>query len=429
MPPTSSASVAIDLGSSVITTVVGERHQHGHMHILGVGQSPSVGVEAGQISHVSRAAGAIRASLDQAEASSGRRILSVGIAVSGAHLQSVNNRGAVALPSFGEPIRDSDLIRAIDSGRAVTINTVSTLLHAIPRYYVVDSDRRSFDPRGQHGQRLDVSMHLVTASQSAIQNAAHCVQNAGVDVELIAAKPVVAAERAVRSDEKEFGALVVGLDAGTISLTAFEDGAISHTSALPIGTSHIARDLSIGLHCTNEEAAMVMQTHGQAIPQLVPQDAREIELRGFNGGSSGSGGSNRAAPAFVAEIIHARVCEMISMIAGRITEHQLQHAIAGGIVLTGAGAMLGGIDLLFSKGLEAPARVGVVGEIYGLTDKLRNPDALGAVGMLDWMLDSGDAVSANQARTLRQPSGNTGSVFNSLASGVAGLARVFSPNS
>lgn len=426
MPPTSNASVAIDLGSSVITTVVGERHQHGHLHILGVGQSPSVGVEAGQISHVSRAAGAIRASLDQAEASSGRQILSVGIAVSGAHLQSINNRGAVALPSFGEPIRDNDLIRAIDSGRAVTINTVSTLLHAIPRYYVVDSDRRSFDPRGQHGQRLDVSMHLVTASQSAIQNAAHCVQNAGVDVELIAAKPVVAAERAVRGDEKEFGVLVVGLDAGTTSLTAFEDGAISHTSALPIGCAHIARDLSIGLHCTNEEAAMVMQSHGLAIPQLVPEGARDIDLHGFNGSTSGA---NRVAPAFVAEIIHARVCEMISMIAGRITEFQLQHALAGGIVLTGGGGMLGGIDLLFSKALQAPARVGVVGEIYGLTDKLRNPDALGAVGMLDWMLDSGDAVSANQARTLRQRSESAGSVFNSLASGVAGLARVFSPNS
>ena len=429
MPPTSSASVAIDLGSSAITTIVGERHQHGHLHVLGVGQSPSVGVEAGQISHVSRAAAAIRASLDQAEASSGRQILSVGIAVSGAHLQSLNNRGAVALPSFGEPIRDSDLIRAIDSGRAVTINTVSTLLHAIPRYYVVDSDRRSFDPRGQHGQRLDVSMHLVTASQSAIQNAAHCVQNAGVDVELIAAKPVVAAERAVRADEKEFGVLVVGLDAGTISLTAFEEGAISHTSALPIGTSHIARDLSIGLHCTNEEAAMVMQSHGLAVPQMVAQDAREIDLRGFNGSSSGP---DRVSPAFVAEIIHARVCEMISMIAGRITEHQLQHAVAGGVVLTGSGAMLGGIDLLFSKGLDAPARVGVVGEIYGLTDKLRNPDALGAVGMLDWMLDSGDAMrasNANGARTLRQRTESTGSVFGSLASGVAGLAKVFSPNS
>ena len=174
---------------------------------------------------------------------------------------------------------------------------------------------------------------------------------------------------------------------------------------------------------------MVMQSHGLAVPQMVAQDAREIDLRGFNGSSSGP---DRVSPAFVAEIIHARVCEMISMIAGRITEHQLQHAVAGGVVLTGSGAMLGGIDLLFSKGLDAPARVGVVGEVYGLTDKLRNPDALGAVGMLDWMLDSGDAMRAsntNGARTLRQRTESTGSVFGSLASGVAGLAKVFSPNS
>ena len=426
MPPMTNASVAIDLGSSVITTVVGERHEHGQLHILGIGQSPSAGIEAGQITHVSRAAEAIRQSLDQAEASAARQILSVGIAVSGAHLQSANNRGAVALPSFGEPIRDSDLIRAIDSGRAVTLNSSSTLLHAIPRYYVVDSERRSFDPRGQHGQRLDVSMHLVTASQSAIQNAAHCVQNAGVDVELIAAKPVVAAERAVRSDEKEFGALVVGLDAGTTTLTAFEDGAISHTSALQIGTSHIARDLSIGLHCSNDEARLIMQSHGQAIPQLVPESAPQIELRGF---SPVAGDRQSVAPAFVAEIIYARVCEIITMISSRVTEQQLQSAVAGGIILTGAGAALGGVDLLFSKALESPARIGSSGELYGLSDKLNRPDALGAVGMLDWMLDSGDAMQANQAGTMRRHAEGTGSMFASLASGVSSLARVFSPNS
>ena len=429
MPPMTTASVAIDLGSSVITTVVGERNDHGQLHILGVGQSPSAGIEAGQISHVSRAADAIRHSLDQAEASSARQILSVGVAVSGAHLQSLNNRGAVALPSFGEPIRDSDLIRAIDSGRAVTINTSSTLLHAIPRYYVVDSERRSFDPRGQHGQRLDVSMHLVTASQSAIQNAAHCVQNAGVDVELIAAKPVVAAERAVRSDEKEFGALVIGLDAGTTTLTAFEDGAISHTSAIQIGTSHIARDLSIGLHCGADEARRVMQAHGQAIPQLVREDAADIELRGF---SPAAGDAQTVAPTFVAEIIYARVCEIITMISNRVTEQQLRQPLAGGIILTGSGAMLGGIDLLFSKALESPARVADAGELFGLTDKLSRPDALGAVGMLDWMLDSGDAMQTTQAGGtggLRRPSESAGSMLASLASGVSSLARVFSPNS
>jgi cell division protein FtsA len=426
MPPTSNASVAIDLGSSVITTVVGGRNDHGQLHILGIGQTPSAGIEAGQISHVSRAAGAIRQSIDQAEASSARQILSVGIAVSGSHLQSMNNRGAVALPSFGEPIRDADLIRAIDSGRAVTINATSTLLHAIPRYYVVDTERRSFDPRGQHGQRLDVSMHLVTASQSAIQNAVHCVQNAGVDVELIAAKPVVAAERAVRSDEKEFGALAIGLDAGTTTLTAFEDGAISHTSAIQIGTSHIARDLSIGLHCSNEEARRVMHVHGHAIPQFVQENAAEIELHGFSPIASDA---QSVHPSFIAEIIHARVCEVISMLANRITEHQLQHALAGGIVLTGTGAMLGGIDLLFTKALESPARIADAGGLFGLTDKLNRPDGLGAIGMLDWMLDSGDVMQPNQTGALRRHAAGTGSMFSSLASGFAGLARVFSPNS
>ncbi len=426
MPPITSASVAIDLGSSVITTVVGERHEQGRLQILGVGQAPSAGIEAGQISHVSRAAAAIRQSLDQAEASSGRQILSVGLAVTGAHLESVNNRGAVALPRYGEPIRDADLARAIGSGRAVTINSASTMLHAIPRYYVVDSELRSFDPRGQHGQRLDVSMHLVTASQSAIQNSAHCVQSAGVDVELIAAKPVVAAERAVRGDEKEFGALVIGLDSGTTSLTAFEDGAISHTSVIPIGTSFIARDLSVGLQCSNDEARLVMQMHGSAVPELVPEHAPEIVLRGF---SAVAGEERRVPPAFVAKIIYDRVCEIITMVLNRASEQQLQQAIAGGVVLTGGGAALADIDLLVSKAMDAHARVAPVGDLYGLTDKLNRPDSFGAIGMLDWMLDSGDAMQADQRSSQPQEGAGGGSLFGALASSIGSLARVFSPHS
>ena len=425
MPTSSTARVAIDLGSSVITTVVGERREHGGLHILGVGQAPSTGIEAGQITHVSRAAESIHASIEQAEASSGRQILSVGIAISGAHLQSVNNRGAVALPSPDEPIRDADLQRAIDSGRAVTINPADTLVHAIPRYYIVDAERRSFDPRGQHGQRLDVSMHLVTASQSAIQNAGHCVQNAGVDVELIAAKPVVAAERAILRDEKEFGALVIGLDAGLTTLTAYETGAIAHTSALPIGTAHIARDLSIGLQCANEEALAVMRAHGCAIPQLVPADADEIQLRGF----SDNGPTRSVQPSLIAEIIHARACEMIGMIVDQIAKHQLHHAVAGGVILSGGGAMLDGLDLLCGKALEAPTRVAATGDLHGLSDRLRNPDALGAVGMLDWMLESGDAVSVQQSADRQRRSAAGGSWLGSLAAGAASIARVFSTSS
>ncbi len=425
MPTASTARVAIDLGSSVITTVVGEREAHGGLHILGIGQATSNGIEGEQITHVSRAADAIRASIEQAEAASGRQILSVGIAVSGTHLQSVNNRGAVALPSSGEPIRDADLRRAIDSGRAITINAADTLVHAIPRYYIVDAERRSFDPRGQHGQRLDISMHLVTASQSAIQNAAYCVQSAGVDVELIAAKPVVAAERAIRRDEKDLGALVVGIDAGAMTLTAYEDGAISHTSALPIGTAHIVRDLSIGLQCASDEALGVMRTYGCAIPQLVPEGAAEIPLRGF----SVNDGVRSVGQSLVAEIIYERMREMIGMIANRIAECQLHHAVVGGIILTGGGAMLGGLDLLFSKALDSPTRIGATGDLYGLSDKLRNPDALGAVGMLDWMLESSDAMSAQRLRGQDRQSGPSRSLLGSLASGIAGVARVFSPSS
>ncbi len=420
MPPPHNHRVAVDLGSSVITTVVAEQDEFGRIHVHGVGQAPAVGIEAGQITNVTRAAAAIRQSLDQAEAASGREIREVGIALSGAHLQSLNNRGAVALPTYGEPITWEDMERAVASGKAVSISPAETMLHAIPRYYIVDAERRCEDPRGQHGQRLDVEIHIVTASASAMQNAWHCVQSAGVGISWTAAKPVVASRRAIRDDERELGAVVIGLDAGTTSISAFEGGALSHTAVLPIGSAHIVRDLAIGLGCSTDDAADIMRQYGHAHPLLAAADGPEIELLGF------SHAPRCTTPAEIAAFIYPRLSEIISMVGEHVTAHQLQHALSCGIVLTGRGAALQGVERVLGRAFQAPARVASTGQLAGLSDRLDHPEALGAVGLLQWMIDLSDDHASAQAAAPRSAEG--GSMFTSLTAGVASIARVFSPH-
>ena len=104
----------------------------------------------------------IRTSIEQAERSSGTKILSAHIGVTGPHLACTNNRGIVAIPDRERPISQDDVNRALDGSRIVSIPTNREIIHSVPRYFIVDGQEHVTDPVGMFGQRLDVETHIVT---------------------------------------------------------------------------------------------------------------------------------------------------------------------------------------------------------------------------------------------------------------------------
>src|SRR5258707_11851 len=80
--------------------------------ILGFVIPPSAGLSRGRVDNLGGATEAIRAPVEKAERASGPRILSAHVGMSGAHVQSVNNRGIVAIPDRNRPISHDDISRA-----------------------------------------------------------------------------------------------------------------------------------------------------------------------------------------------------------------------------------------------------------------------------------------------------------------------------
>ena len=413
---------AIDLGSSRITTVVGEANEHGALQILGVGLAPSAGVDRGQINHVADATRAISASVEQAERSSGRQILSASVAITGPHLESRNNRGVVAIPDIDIQIADEDMQRVIDAGRAVTLDSSRTILHAIPRFYVVDGQDRVADPRGMHGQRLDVEMHLVTASRGAVQNAVQCVVSAGVDVELVAAQPVVGSQYVLRREEAIEGAAVVDLGAGATDIAAYIDGAIAFTASLPIGGAFVTRDLMVGLRAPAEVAEAAKLNFGHALPEMVAD--QPVSLDGFS-----EQRDREISHRLIAEIVHARVAEICAMVLKTLKRAKLDGQLNGGIVLYGGGSELPGIVELFESASQSPTRAAEPGELYGLSEQVSNSAAVSTLGLLRWAADAGESSAApRRAQQRRGGGGDGGGGLASLMRGALNFGRVFLPS-
>lgn len=378
---------SIDIGTTKICTVVGEVGKDNDMRILGVGIAPSDGLSRGMIENIRDATEAIRTSVDKAEKSSGTRILSAHVGVAGAHISCLNNRGIIAIPDRTRPIMPDDVTRVLDGARVVSIPTNREIIHVIPRYYVVDGQDHISDPVGMYGARLDVETHIVTGIDTSIQNLTKCVENVGVQVDGLILEPLASAEAVLDEEEKEQGVVLVDIGGGTTDIALFIEGSIYHTGVLPVGSNHITRDIVVGLRAPYQAAEEAKRKWGHAIPSMV--DAREeITIDAF-----GSEGSKTELRRRLCEIVQARCEEILEMVSAEVKRAVHDDIISAGIVLTGGGAKLTGIDLLAEQVTGWPARVGMPRNLHGLTDLLIDPAYATSVGLLQWAVNEAEASS------------------------------------
>lgn len=376
---------SIDVGTTKVCTVVGEVSAGAEMRILGVGVAPAAGLSRGMVENIHDATESIRASLDKAERSSGTRIISAHVGISGVHIGCQNNRGIVAIPDRAHPISGEDITRAIDTARIVSIPTNREILHVIPRYYVVDGQDSVTDPVGMYGQRLDVETHLVTGLTTAGQNLTKCVEGAGVQVDSLILEPLAAAEAVLDAEEKRQGVVLADVGGGTTDVSVFVDGSVFHSAVLPVGGAHLTRDLVVGLRCPFQAAEDAKARFAHVIPSAVDAD-EDVELEAF-----GSDGRKSLPRRRICEISQARAEEILEMILSEVKRAVHDDIISAGLVLTGGTANLPGIEQLAEEVTGLPARVGIPHRIQGLTETLSNPAYATSVGLLRWAVQEAEA--------------------------------------
>ena len=376
---------SIDVGTTKVVTVVAEVLPEQPLRIMGVGIAAARGLNRGMVENLRDASESIRTSVDQAERSSGTRILSAHVSITGPHLSCANNRGIVAIPDREHPISRDDVTRVIDGSRIISIPTNREIIHAVPRYFVVDGQDHVTDPVGMYGQRLDVETHIISGLSTVLQNQTKCIESAGVQVESLIAAPLAAAEAVLEAEEKRQGVMLADIGGGTTDIAVFVDGSICHSQILPVGGNHITRDLVIGLRCPYQAAEDAKELFGHALPSAI--DAEEtVELEVF-----GAEGRKSIQRRRIAEIIQARVEELFEMMMREVRRSVHDDILSAGLVLTGGTANLAGIPSLAEQVTGLPARVGAPHHLQGLVDTLSDPAYAASVGVLQWAVGEFEA--------------------------------------
>jgi cell division protein FtsA len=388
---------AIDIGSTKVAVVVGDRGENGETRILGVGVAPASGLSRGVIDNIQSARDAVATAVQKAEHSCGMRILSAVVGISGTHLASQNNRGIIAVPDRSRPISNDDRARVLESAGQISIPTNRQILQVLPRGYWVEGTDAVTDPVGMFGGRLDAETHIITGAVSAIQNLTKCVEGAGVQVDEIVVEPIASATAVLTEQERQQGVALVDIGGSTTSIAVYDEGTVAHTVCLPIAGSHLTHDLARVLRCPWEAAEEVKCTVGAAYADFA-MNGQTVEVQAF-----GTQSTKQVPLMHVCEILQARTEEILEMVGLELKRAGYMDRIAAGVVLTGGSSLLRGLPEVTEARLGIPARVGRPHGYSGLTDLIGTPAYATAIGLVEYALGDPERVVESSGPYFEMP--------------------------
>ncbi len=373
MPKKDEIVVGLDLGTTKVSTVVAEASEHGELNILGVGTAANAGLKQGMVVSIDETVEAIARSVEEAEQMSGVDIHSVVAGISGSHLRGINNQTTVGVR--GGSVSPDDIANVLDTARAVELSRDEEVIHVAPQRYVLDQQDTIENPIGMAGDRLSLDAHVITGAASAMQNLTRCIQGAGLDLDGVVPQPLASAHAVLSQEELELGVALVDIGGGTTDLAIFAAGSVCHTYVLPLGGTHVTRDISYGLATPMKEAERIKVQFGCALVNQVDADTM-LEV------PSVGGRAPREVPQMLlAEITEARMEEILDLVGREIERTGLRRHIGSGVVITGGGSLpTGSVDLAnLSTGLIC--RRGVPVGLTGLTDLAATAQNATAVGL------------------------------------------------
>lgn len=368
--------VGLDIGSSKVVCVVGlAQADSATPSIIGLGVAPLSGVRRGVVNDVEETVSAITAALEEAERMSGVAIERATINVDGVQVQSLNSKGVVAVARADHEIGREDLARAEEAASAITLDANRQLLAVIPRAYAVDDQHNVVDPVGMNGIKLEVDTHILTVSIPAMKNLQNAVFRSGIAINSQLPTPLAASKAVLKHSDKTAGVVLIHIGAETTGLCIFEDGMVSYTAILPVGSNNITKDLVYGLRTTVEVAEKIKLDHSVAGKPLGKTN-KKINLEDY--GSAGN-----VYQYDIDTIVHSRLEEILTLardeIAKVVTEPK---RLGAGVVITGGGANIPDLGRYGAEVFKLPTSVVKISHISGVAEHISDPTYAAAIGLM-----------------------------------------------
>lgn len=380
MPANNNFIVAIDIGTTKVSTLIGSIRRDNILEIIGYGITPCKGIRKGLVVDIKEATKSILSSIDKVEKSANIFIDRAYIGVTGKHISCVSNWLDMAINSPNKIIRKSDMDKLVAMANKVNISSQYDVIHTLIKQFQVDGERGIEDPIGLSAERLSVELLVIYGSATFIKNIINCARGSKIEVEDIVLEALASGEAVLTPEEIEDGILLLDIGGGTTDVAIYKNEKMIFTYCLPVGGDLITNDISIGLNIPFSRAEEIKKKFANVdynfYESLNKEDMEEIKIDR----------NQTTLNIRLYNIVNSRVKEILNLIKQKVEDYSFIHSIPCGVVITGGTSQIKGLVPLANSVFKMPVRVGVPIGVEGPSEVINNPIYSTGVGLLKYAL-------------------------------------------
>ena len=358
--------VAIDVGSTNVVIAVGAVEDDGRIDILGITSEPVQGVNAGRVENSETVGRAVRAAKERIEKQLGITITEAYAGLSGDFIRCVQVTDHVYVQDDQNngcnQITERDLESLHRRMQSVKLpDDKEEIITKEPLRYKADN-KEVAEPVGAYGHVLSGTYNFILADHTMRERLLHCLLKQDITVKKFVPNALVSHIGVATTEDMEEGAVVINLGGGITDIAVLSLGGVVTSSSIHVGGDtfddaiirHLRRkhNLLIGER-TAEELKIKL---GSAFPY---EEETTMDVKGRNL-VDGLPKNIVISAEEVREALADPVGEIVDAVKSTLerTPPELSaDIIDNGIMLTGGGALLRGLDTLINRETGMPVHV------------------------------------------------------------------------
>ncbi|UEX89400.1 cell division protein FtsA [Staphylococcus ratti] len=340
--------VSVDIGSSSVKVIVGEKFHNG-INVIGTGQTYTSGIKNGLIDDFDIAKQAIKDTIKKASIASGVDIKEVFLKLPIVGTEVFDESNALEFHEDTE-IEGTHIESVLEGIREKNVEPNTEVVNTFPLKFVVDGNNEVTDPKelvARHS--LEVDAGVIAVPQTLLINMIKCVEASGVDV-LDVYSDAYNYRSILTPTERELGACVIDIGEDLTQIAFYERGELVDADVVTMAGRHITEDIQQFLNTTYETAEKIKQQYGHAFyDSASDQDVFTVE-------QLDSEVPAQFTQKELSDAIEARVEEIFFEVFDVLQELNLTK-VNGGFVVTGGSANLLGVKELLSDMVSEKVRI------------------------------------------------------------------------
>lgn len=339
MGQTTDFMVAIELGSTRITGVAGQKDTDGKLTILAyASEDASACIRKGTVFNIDRTAGAITSIINKLEAILEASIAKVYVGISGQSVRTVKN---TVIRQFEEETRiTTGIVDELVATSRSTHTEGYEILEVVPQEYKVGTGLQT-DPVGVITTNIEGRFLHIIARQGVRRKIEESFQLAATRIAGFFVAPLEMAKVTATDTELRSGCALIDFGAETTTVQVYKDHLLRHLVVLPLGSNNITKDIcSQGIEEADAEELKIK--YAAAYTEPYEADSKPVT---YTFGADDSTITDRV----LNEITEARMEEIIANVWHQIGLSGYDDKLMAGIIVTGGGSHLGQLQTALQK--------------------------------------------------------------------------------